>query len=211
DAFLSITEQSGLTDSITAYVLEQAVICSLRWRDRGDEAFPININESPASFVTRSLVEQWRTRLSQVGLDESRITLELTPASINNIHATGFNPVKSLGLAGLRLHLAIDDFGIEPFSLLALQEFKMDSVKIDRDLIRDAGQGGDADRIMDGIIGMAHAINVQVVGVGVETDEQLQFLSRAGCDYAQGYLFSRPLRKDDFEKLLELDRQKTPS
>lgn len=112
------------------------MICSLCWRGCGDEAFPININESPASFVTRSLVEQWRTRLSQVGLDESRITLELTPASINNIHATGFNPVKSLGLAGLRLHLAIDDFGIEPFSLLALQEFKMDSVKIDRDPIR---------------------------------------------------------------------------
>jgi len=115
-AFLSVTEQSGLTDTITAYVLEQAVTCSLRWRDLGDEAFPININESPASFVTRHLVDQWGARLTQLGLDESRITMELTPASFNNIRASGFNPIKSLGLAGLRLHLAIDDFGIEPFS-----------------------------------------------------------------------------------------------
>ncbi|NMT64974.1 EAL domain-containing protein [Marinobacter orientalis] len=210
DAFLSITEQSGLTDSINAYVLEQAMICSLRWRDLSDEAFPININESPASFFTRSLVDQWRARLAQVGLDKSNITLELTPASLNNIRASGFNPVRSLGLAGLRLHLAIDDFGIEPFSLLALQEFRMDSVKIDRELIRNAGQGGNADRILGAIIAMAHAIDVQVVAVGVETDQQLQFLSHAGCDYAQGFLFSRPLRQDDFEALLERERQKKP-
>ena len=208
NAFLSITEQSGLTEGITAYVLEQAVTCSLRWRNGGGEAFPININESPASFVTRSLVEQWRERLIDIGLDESRITLELTPASLNNIHASGFNPARSLGLAGLRLRLSIDDFGIKPFSLLALQEFSMDSVKIDRQLIKNAGKGGDADRILEGIIAMAHAIDIQVVGVGVENPEQLQFLSAAGCDYAQGFLFSRPLRKDDFEALLRQDSQR---
>ncbi|PXX91882.1 hypothetical protein DIT71_08530 [Marinobacter vulgaris] len=207
NAFLGITEQSGLTDSITAYVLEQAVTRSLRWRDLTDEAFPININESPASFVTRSLVDQWRDRLTEIGLNESRITMELTPASLNNIHASGFNPVRSLGLAGLRLHLAIDDFGIEPFSLLALQEFKLDSIKIDRELISNAGQGGDADRILEGIIAMAHAIDVQVVAVGVESAGQLQFLSQAGCDFAQGFLFSRPLHPDAFEALLDRNRK----
>ncbi|TDT41782.1 PAS domain S-box-containing protein/diguanylate cyclase (GGDEF)-like protein [Halospina denitrificans] len=206
-AFLSITEQSGLTDRITAYVLEQAVTCSLQWHDLSDQPFPININESPASFVTRRLVDQWQARLTQIGLDESWITMELTPASFNNIRASGFNPVKNLDLTGLRLHLAIDDFGVEPFSLLALQEFRMGSVKVDIDLIKDAGKGGDADRILEAIIAMAHALNVRVVGVGVETHEQLQFLSRAGCDYAQGYLFSRPLRQDDFEALLKRDSQ----
>ncbi|GGY67599.1 putative bifunctional diguanylate cyclase/phosphodiesterase [Marinobacter zhanjiangensis] len=207
DAFLSITEQNDLADRINAYVLEQAVACSRRWRDLNGEAFPISINESPASFFTRSLVNQWRERLTQVGLDESRVTMELTPASLNNIRDSGFNPVKGLGLAGLRLNLAIDDFGIEPFSLLALQEFRMESVKVDRELIQDAGQGGDSDRILEAIIAMAHAINVQVVGVGVENDEQWQFLSRTGCDYAQGFLFSRPLRQDDFETLLRQDRE----
>lgn len=210
-AFLGITEQSGLTDSITAYVLERAAICSRQWRDLNDEAFPININQSPASFVTRYLADQWATRLTRPGVSESRITMELTLASINNIHASGFNPIKSLGLAGSRLHLAIDDFGIEPFSLLALQEFRMGIIKIDRDLIKDAGQGGDAERILEAIIAMAHAIGVEVVGVGVETDRQLQFLSGAGCDYAQGFLFSKPLRQDDFEALLRKDRQAIPS
>lgn len=207
DAFLSITEHSGMTDKITAFILEQAVTCSLLWRNMHGEAFPININESPASFVTRSLVDQWRARLTDIGLHESQITMELTPDSLRNITASGFNPIRSLGLAGLRLHLAIDDFGIEPFSLATLQEFRMESVKVDRDLIKDVGQGGDADGVLEAIIAMTHAIDVQVVGVGVERVEQLQFLTRVGCDYAQGFLFSQPLNRDDFEELLTRDRQ----
>ncbi|WP_170979043.1 putative bifunctional diguanylate cyclase/phosphodiesterase [Marinobacter panjinensis] len=206
-AFLSLTKQSGTTDSINAYVLEQAVTCSLRWRDPSDEAFPISINESPASFLTRTLVDEWRARLTRAGLDDSRITLELTPASLNNIRASGFNPIESFSRAGLRLKLAIDDFGMEPFSLWAIQEFRMDSVKVSRELVNDAGKGGNADRILEAIISMAHAINVEVVAVGVEKDEQLDFLSRAGCDYAQGFLFSRPLCTEDFESLLSRHRQ----
>ena len=211
DAFLSLTEQSEMTDSIHVYVLEQAMSCSLQWQDPSGEAFPVNINESPGSFLTRSLVDEWGARLTRIGLDGSRITLELTPASLYNIRASGFNPVESLGLAGLQLYLAIDDFGIEPFSPKAVQDFRMNSVKVDRELVRNAGRGGDADRILETVIVMAHAMDVKVVGVGVETDEQLQFLSRAGCDYAQGFLFSRPLRQDDFEALLEKDRQKQAS
>lgn len=211
EAFLSITEHSGMTDRITAFVLEDAVTCSLLWRDQHDQAFPININESPASFVTRSLVDQWRARLTEIGLDVSQITMELTPDSLKNISASGFNPIRSLGLAGLRLHLAIDDFGIEPFSMSTLQEFRMESVKIDRDLIKDAGQGGDADEVLEAIVAMTHAINVAVVGVGVEKVEQLEFLTRIGCDYAQGFLFSQPLNRQDFEVLLMQGRQVHPS
>lgn len=207
DDFLSTTEYSATTENIAAFVLKQAVTSSIRWRDLHDEAFPININESPASFVTRSLVEEWRARLTQMGLNESRITMELSPASLNNIRTSGFNPIRSLGLEGLRLHLAIDDFGIEPFALPALQQFKMESVKVDRDLVRNAGQGGDADRLLEAIIAMAHAINVCVVAVGVETGDQQRFLSDAGCDYAQGFLFSKPLSQHDFEALLRQDRQ----
>ncbi|MDK8465452.1 GGDEF and EAL domain-containing protein [Marinobacter sp. SS13-12] len=211
DAFLGVTEQGGLTDSITAYVLEQAAICQLRWRELNEQELSISVNESPASFVTRSLVDQWRERLTKISADESGIMMELTPASFNNLRASGFNPVKSLGLTGSPLKLAIDGFGIEPSSLLALHEFKLDSVKLDRELIKDAGQGGEADPILEGIIAMAHAINVRVVAVGVETDEQLQFLSRVGCDYAQGYIFSRPLRQDEFEALLRKGCQEEPS
>lgn len=207
DAFLSITEHSGMTDKITAFVLEQAVICSLRWRDMNGQAFPININESPASFVTRSLVDQWRARLIEIGLDDSHITMELTPISLRNISASGLNPVRSLGLAGLRLNLAIDEFGIEPISISTLQEFKLTSVKLDRDLIKEAGQGGDFDEVMKAVVAMIHAINVDVVGVGVEKKEQLEFLTGIGCDYAQGFLFSQPLNKENFEALLTQDRQ----
>lgn len=207
DEFLSAIEHSGMTDKITAFVLEEAVACSLLWRDLHDQPFPININESPASFVTRSLVDKWRARLTELGLEHSHITMELTPDSLRNITASGFNPIRSLGLAGLRLHLASDNFGIEPFSMATLQEFRMESVKIDRNLIKDVGQGGDADELLAAIVAMTHAINVEVVGVGIEKVEQLKFLTRIGCDYAQGFLFSQPLNQEDFEALLTQDRQ----
>ncbi|MFO7787895.1 MAG: EAL domain-containing protein [Halospina sp.] len=210
-AFLGVTEQSGMTDAISTYVLEQAVICSLRWRAQSGDAFPININESAATFATRNLVDRWRARLTLIGMDESWVTMELSPACLVNIHACEVNPVESSGLSGVRLHLAIDAFGVEPFSLMALQEFRIGSVKVDRELIKDVGQGGDADRMLELIIAMAHAINVNVVGVGIETQEQLEFLSQAGCDYGQGFLFSKPLCQDDFETLLRQDRQLMPS
>lgn len=210
DAFLSVSDRNGMADRITTYVLEQASSCSCDWRDPSGKAFPISINESPSFFSTRSILDRWRARRSNVQLDGSWITLELTPASFNNIRALGFNSVSGLGSSGQRLKLAVDGFGIELLSLLALQETELDGVKLDRELIKGAGRGGDIDRVLEGLIAMAHAINVQVVGVGVENDEQLRFLTETGCDYAQGFLFSKPLRQDEFEALLKQNRQKIP-
>lgn len=204
-AFLPIAEQSGMADRINAYVLEQAVTCSIRWGSHNEGPFPIHINESPASFFTRTLVEQWGARLTESDLGQGRITMELTPASLANIGASGFSPIKSFRLAGLRLRLAIDDFGIEPFSLVALDAGGVESVKIDRELVRDVGLNRKTGRILEAIISMAHTLNIEVVAEGVEKDEQLQFLERAGCDYAQGYLFSTPLPQDAFKKLLRGD------
>lgn len=136
--------------------------------------------------------------------------MELTPASFNNIQPSRHNSAHSTALPGSRLKLAIDKFGIELFSVLTLQETGVDCVKIDRELVKNAGRGGDSDRVLEGLIAMAHAINVQVVGVGVEKDEQLQFLARAGCDYAHGFLFSQPIHQGAFEAMLEQSRQSHP-
>ena len=92
-----------------------------------------------------------------------------------------------------------------------MSQSESEHMRLNRELIKEAGQGGDADCILDSVIAMAHAMDVQVVGVGVETDRQLQFLSRAGCDYGQGFLFSPPLHQDDFETLLRRDRPLMPS
>ncbi|WP_166262134.1 putative bifunctional diguanylate cyclase/phosphodiesterase [Marinobacter salicampi] len=206
-AFLHIAEQSGMADSINNYVLEQAVTCSIRWGSDNKDPFPININESPSSFFTRTLVEQWRTRLTESNLGKGQITMELSPGSLASVRASGFNPVKSFKLEGLRLRLAIGDFGIEPFSLVALHVFGVNSIKVDKELVKNVGSDSEADRILEAIITMAHALNIEVVAEGVEKEEQLHFLECAGCDYAQGYLFSTPLPQDAFEQLL---RQEGP-
>ncbi|WP_404362574.1 putative bifunctional diguanylate cyclase/phosphodiesterase [Marinobacter sp.] len=201
-AFLTIAEQSGMAESISAWVLEQAAACSLKWGNDREGAFPVNINESPASFFTPSLVDQWGLRLTESDLGRSRITMELAPECLANLHASGFSPVNSFGQEGWQFKLAIDEFGIEPFSMVALRECKVSIIKVDRALVSDAGQNREAGPILSAIMNMAHAMNIRVVAEGVEKDEQLQFLKRIDCDYAQGFLFSPPLPRSDFEKLL---------
>lgn len=206
-AFLSITEHSGMTNKITNFVLKQAISSSNLWRDQHGEAFPISINESPAFFITRSLVDDFRAWPNDIGLENSRITMELAPEFLEKINASELNPITSLGLPGLRLQLAMDNFGTKPFSPSMLREFRMESIKLDRGLVKNAGKGGETDDVLKAIIAMAHAINLKVVGVGVEQMEQLRFLTCAGCDYAQGFLFSKPLRREDFEALLKRGHQ----
>lgn len=200
--FLSVTSTNGTTDDINAFVLEQVMICQLRWSELISNAFPIHVNESPASFVTRSLINEWLARMTQLGIDKSWITMELNPTSFNNLEASGFIPYASNGIPDSFLKLTIDNFGIEPFTLTSLKNSNLEFIKINRELVKEAAKGGDVDRILKVIINMAHSVNVKVVAVGVETEEQLQFLLHAGCNYAQGFLFSEPVSKENFEALL---------
>jgi EAL domain-containing protein (putative c-di-GMP-specific phosphodiesterase class I) len=100
------------------------------------------------------------------------------------------------------LHLAIDDFGTGYSSLSALQQFPISTLKIDRSLVRDVAVDRDDAAIVDAIIQMAHSLELEVVAEGVEDEQQLDFLRKHGCDYAQGHLFSDPIDADRFGEVL---------
>jgi EAL domain-containing protein (putative c-di-GMP-specific phosphodiesterase class I) len=104
-------------------------------------------------------------------------------------------------LHDLGLRLAIDDFGTGYSSLSYLKKFPIDTVKVDRSFIMDIPNGTDDMAITSAVIAMAHRLNMEVVAEGVETAEQLEFLQREGCDYAQGFLFSKALPLDSMKQL----------
>ncbi|HVJ28717.1 MAG TPA: EAL domain-containing protein, partial [Gammaproteobacteria bacterium] len=106
-------------------------------------------------------------------------------------------------LYGMGLHLAIDDFGTGYSSLSALQQFPINTLKIDQSFVRDVAIDRDSAAIVDAIIKMAHSLRLEVVAEGVESEAQLEFLRRHGCDLAQGHLFGDSVTADDFcEQLL---------
>jgi EAL domain-containing protein (putative c-di-GMP-specific phosphodiesterase class I) len=105
-------------------------------------------------------------------------------------------------LYGMGLHLAIDDFGTGYSSLSALQQFPISTLKIDQSFVRDVSIDRDNAAIVKTIIQMAHSLKLDVVAEGVEVQEQLDFLRRQNCDYAQGHLFGDPVTAQDFCDLL---------
>ena len=110
-------------------------------------------------------------------------------------------------LYAMGLHLAIDDFGTGYSSLSALQQFPISTLKIDRSFVRDIGIDRDNAAIVRTIIQMARSLKLDVVGEGVENEEQLDFLRTAGCDIVQGHLFGDPMPADDFRDLLIADAE----
>jgi EAL domain-containing protein (putative c-di-GMP-specific phosphodiesterase class I) len=115
------------------------------------------------------------------------------------------DPKRTIGLLnelyGMGLHLAIDDFGTGYSSLSALQQFPIGTLKIDQSFVRDVAVDSDDAAIVRTIIDMGKSLNLEVIAEGVETSEQLEFLRRYGCHYAQGRLFGEPM---EAEKLLRL-------
>ena len=140
--------------------------------------------------------------LQETGLDPASFEMELTESMVmHNVEAAiaTLQGLKSLGIA-----LSVDDFGTGYSSLSYLKDLPIDALKIDRSFVRDIGSGSEAEDgiLAAAIISLGHALHLKVIAEGVETDAQVHFLKRHGCDQVQGFLYGEPIAPQQFAQLL---------
>jgi diguanylate cyclase (GGDEF)-like protein/PAS domain S-box-containing protein len=200
--FIPIAEESGLIVDIGAWVLEEAAKWSVRLKRNNKKGLQVSVNMSPVQFKTKP--EQFDAliaSLEQQAKQGANLVIEITEGLLLNAEPLILDRLNRIRQAGIEV--AIDDFGTGYSSLAYLKKFDIDYLKIDQSFIRDLETDPGDMALSETIIVVAHKLGLKVIAEGVETPGQLLMLDNAGCDYAQGYLFSKPVPSDDFIHLLQ--------
>jgi diguanylate cyclase (GGDEF)-like protein/PAS domain S-box-containing protein len=198
--FIPLAEDTGLIAPLGEWVLRAALAQSRLWQDAGIALPQVSVNLSLRQFQQPDLVGLIDRVLREAGLAPGCLELELTESFIMHDTACAIATLRELKEMGVRI--AIDDFGSGYSSLSYLKQLPIDVLKIDKSFVRDMTRDANDAAIVMAIITLAHSLNLKVVAEGVETEEQLRLLRLLRCDAMQGYLFSRPLPAEDFERLL---------
>ena len=191
-AFLEVAEDIGVIAQIDDWVLPEACRQAEAWRrtrDDGDR-LTVSVNLSSKAFGNASLVSVVAGALRETGLPARSLRLEVTETAA----IADTTQVRGV-LAGLRdigVRVSLDDFGTGYCSLSYLQQFQVDTLKIDRSFVSRIGLGDDHAEIIRMIVSLARTLGLEVVAEGTETTEQVEYLASLGCGYAQGYYFSKP-------------------
>ena len=204
--FIPLTEKCGLIVPLSEWVLSEACTQLQSWREResGENELSMVINLSPRHFATPGLTTMMSDVIEQTNLDPRWLHLDITEellVSMNESVLANFEGLKRLGIK-----FSFDDFGSGYSSLGYLRKFSIDMLKIDRSFTQGIPENADNAAIVTTIVELANSLGLTVVAKGVETDAQLAFLQQAGCQQAQGFLFSRPLPADEFLSLLQQKR-----
>lgn len=196
--FIPIAEDTGLIIEIGNWVFEQAAKQSAFWRDTFGVEIQISINKSPVQFRDEGdSFEKWIVQLKELNLSSNGICVEITEGLL--LDASMGVSEKLLAYRDAGIQVSLDDFGTGYSSLAYLKKFDIDYLKIDQSFTRNLETDSNDVTLCEAIIVMAHKLGMKVIAEGVETIEQQQILSEAGCDYGQGYLFSKPITSAEFE------------
>lgn len=201
--FIPLAEQNGLILSLGNYVLEEACRQSRSWSDDTGVSLPIAVNFSGHQLNHRGLVKHIERTLDRYAIGSDLIEIELTESVALEESGHAHSIVGDLNELGFKI--SIDDFGTGYSSFSSLQKLPFHTLKIDRSFIGDIGVQRNAGSIVEGIVNMAHALNMQVVAEGVEEVHQLEFLKQIRCDSIQGYLTGRPVPGDQIAQLLAVE------
>jgi diguanylate cyclase (GGDEF)-like protein/PAS domain S-box-containing protein len=201
DKFISIAEEIGLIHDLGEWVLRETSAQLARWKlEHPDLTFSVSINVSGVQLVRQGFAETVGAILDEYGLSHDLIRLEITESSLMSGSSQALETMFALKRLGIRLML--DDFGTGYSSLGYLQNLPVDTLKIDQSFVRNFKADHDS-RLIGMIVTLAKSMGLNVVSEGVELHEQALHLSKIGCEYAQGYFFSRPLEPDALKVVLE--------
>lgn len=198
--FIPLAEESGLIQNIGAWVFKEAALCCKHCNEKSPVPFQIGVNKSPIEFMTREPNGNWGQFLREIGVAGNSIALEITEGLL--LRSSPAVEQALLACRGAGIELALDDFGTGYSSMAYLQKFEIDYVKIDQSFVHDITRDLGSRAITEAIITMAHKLGKKVIAEGIETQEQKDLLIEAGCDYGQGFLFSRAVPEEQLISLL---------
>jgi diguanylate cyclase (GGDEF)-like protein/PAS domain S-box-containing protein len=205
--FVSLAEESGLIIALGDFVMRVGCAQNKTWQDKGLQQLRISVNFSARQFQQATFIADVSHILKETNLDPRWLELELTESSIMKDPEEAIEKLHELKLMGISV--AIDDFGTGYSSLNYLKRFPIDTLKIDKSFVADVCKDPHDTAIVRAIINLGHALDLTVIAEGVETKEQLQYLSALECDVVQGFLFSKALSAKAFEELLIEQRRVT--
>ncbi|NYT66337.1 EAL domain-containing protein [Alcaligenaceae bacterium] len=203
--FIPFAEDSGLIVGIGDWVFREAAKQTAWWRQHYQDSFQVSINVSPVQFADQGLNQQaWLDYLQELQLPGDSLVVEITERLLMDVDDEAVNKLLAFRDAGVQVSL--DDFGTGYSSLSYLRKFDIDYIKIDQSFVRNLSADSEDLSLCEAMIVMAHRLGLKVIAEGIETPEQRRLLEQAGCDYGQGYLFSRPVPADVFTDYLGEER-----
>jgi diguanylate cyclase (GGDEF)-like protein/PAS domain S-box-containing protein len=202
--FIPLAEDTGLIHQIGDWVLVEACRQARAWQDAGLAPVPVAVNVSAHQFASGTLPAAVRSALAASGLAPRFLDIEVTESAMMGDSTAAQSQLAELRAMGVSISL--DDFGTGYSSLGYLSRFSLDKLKIDQGFVRNITTEPRSAAIAQATVALAHGLSLDVVAEGVETPEQRDCLLRMGCEYLQGYLYSRPLPAEQMADLLRVGR-----
>lgn len=195
--FIPIFEQNGLISTVDRYIWETACIRLRKWKDEGLDHLYISVNISPRDFYFLDIYQEFTSLVKKYDIHPGNLNLEITESAVAMDSDRQIELINKLRHYGFTVEM--DDFGSGYSSLNMLKDLPVDVLKIDMEFLRAASDESRSRTILKMIIELSAQLNMDVITEGVETKEQVKFLSDMGCRMFQGFHFARPMNEQDFE------------
>ncbi len=200
DEFIPVAEETGIIGTIDEFVIRTACNEARGWLDAGFKDFRVSVNISPKLLMNPELADIIHSILADTELPFENLILEITEST--NVYNSGTAIQNLFDLTSIGIRVFLDDYGRVASSLEQLKRLPVHAIKISQSFVKDLPLNSDDTAIIDAIIAMAHILGMQVAAVGVDNIQQMQYLTNKKCDYLQGFLFSQPLNRTEFLRLL---------
>jgi EAL domain-containing protein (putative c-di-GMP-specific phosphodiesterase class I) len=207
DTFVAVAEEMGLISEIGSYVLEESCRQARAWHLEycSDQPLTITVNVSPKQFTQSKLLKDVEEALRNSGLNPNALQLEVTESAAMSDPARTAEILANIRQLGVRI--CIDDFGTGHSSLSRLEDFPVHTLKIDRSFVTKMSATNDC-KMIRLILALAQSLNLKVVAEGIDNDKQVETLRDLGCEFGQGFFFSKAVADDAVCHLLAKDAGK---
>lgn len=197
--FIPIFETNGFVTQLDMFVLEEVLKTQKKWLDQGKKVVPISVNQSRLHIYNPSYIAQLKNLQDRYQVPPELIELELTESIFSSEIEVLKEITKEIHDIGYKL--SIDDFGSGYSSLNMLKDIKVDTLKLDREFIRETSDSIRVTKIVESVVAMSKNLGIKTLAEGVENEIQVQLLRKIGCEYAQGYYFAKPMPIPEYEKI----------